>query len=170
MAKFAPARALSRFESINSRHLETRRRFPGNGRNVTAILASGDNARDVDYSYNLVPTLFGLTFDDRDLVKLPGLRGSRDVPANLLPTFVTFSDLEDPATARVVKLGEFGEVFGSGAELRSVRIEMTRDPIAEGIETKLPLLKQLAEEARRMRTMTLDEPYRPALGHFKVKR
>src|SRR5579875_3813684 len=35
----------------------------GNGRNVIALLAAGPRGKNVDYSYNIVPTLFGLTFE-----------------------------------------------------------------------------------------------------------
>lgn len=110
----------------------------GRGRNVTALLAEGTRARNVDYPYNIVPTLFGLTYADIDLHKLVKLRGSRDVPASLMPTFVTFKDINDPASARVVDPAEFGKEFGPDVRLRDVKVEMTDDPISRGIEKHFP--------------------------------
>jgi hypothetical protein len=109
----------------------------GGGRNVIALLAAGPKAEDVDYSYNVVPTLFGLTFKDEDLAKLADLQGAREVPAAHMPTFVTFPDLNDPKTVRVVGLGEFEDVFGPDVHFKQVWIEMTGDPVTGGIEKKL---------------------------------
>ena len=110
----------------------------GRGRNVIALLAAGPQAKDGDYPYNVVPTLFGLTFADRDLAKLPGLRGRREVPANFLPTFMTFTDLNDAATAREIKPEEFEQVFGPGVQLRSVVVEMTAAPTTREIAQRMP--------------------------------
>ena len=113
----------------------------GGGRNVIALLAAGPQAKDGDYPYNVVPTLFGLTFVDRDLAKLSGLRGRREVPTNFLPTFMTFTDLNDPETARVVEPEEFEQVFGPGVTFERAFVEMVTDPVTRGgIEKKMSWL------------------------------
>src|SRR5581483_10939200 len=68
----------------------------GRERNVVALLAEGPRAENVDYSYYLIPKLFDLTLNVGDLPKLVNLRGTREVPESYMPTFVTFTGLNDP--------------------------------------------------------------------------
>lgn len=89
----------------------------GDGRNVIALLARGPNASDVDYPSYITTELFGLSYADRDLVHIPSMQGSRAIPDGLLPTFVTFADLNDPKTARVVQPHEFSQVFGEANQV-----------------------------------------------------
>ena len=119
----------------------------GKGRNVVALLASGPYAKDVDYPYNVVPALFHLTFDDPDLARLSQLHGGKDIPANFLPTFVTFADVNDAGTARVINPDELALAFGPGANLRA-RVEITDAPVTREIERQLPFLKTRVKELR----------------------
>jgi len=96
----------------------------GDGRNAIALLASGPNASNVDYPIYVVPTHFRLSFEDRDLVKYAGLQGQWDLPEQALPTLVTFADLNDPKTARVVGSAEFEQVFGPGVRFKRAFVEM----------------------------------------------
>ena len=129
----------------------------GQGRNVITLLASGPNGNDVDYPLKLVLTLYGLTFQVNDFAKLVGLRDHRDIPAQQLPTFVTFADLNDPKTARVVGPAEFEQVFGAGAHFKRAFVDMVStgtwpfnalgwpsslagEPVTRGIEKKMPML------------------------------
>jgi hypothetical protein len=115
----------------------------GNGRNVFALLANGSNANGVDYALYVVPKLFNLTKGgDQDLVKLPHLRGTREVSPSYPPAFVTFKNLDDPTSARVVNAETFESEFGRNVRLNRVWIEMTNEPVTKGlIEKKLPWLK-----------------------------
>lgn len=108
----------------------------GDGRNVIALLAAGSRAENVNYSDSIVPGLFDLPF--KDWAKLSDLRGTREVPGSRTPTFVTFTDLNDPNSARVVEPADFPKIFGAGVKPPIVTIEMTNDPVTEGIEKKLP--------------------------------
>lgn len=111
----------------------------GRGRNVIALLASGPNGSGFNYPDHIVPELFHInTLDDRELAKITSLRGRRDIPERYLPTFVTFADLNDPKSARVVKPDEFSQVFGAGAHLKGVWIEMTSEAVTNGIENRFP--------------------------------
>lgn len=112
----------------------------GKGRNIIALLATGTKGEDVDYPYHVVPRLFALTYDDRDLSKLSTLQGRREVPVASMPTFVTFSNLNDHKTVRLIGLGEFEQVFGPGARVTRVLVEMTSEPVTRGIEKRLPWL------------------------------
>ena len=67
-------------------------------------------------------------------------RDSAPLTCDLVPTLVTFTDLNNPTTARVVRPDEFPAAFGAGVRLRGARIEMTADPVTSGIEKKLTWL------------------------------
>jgi hypothetical protein len=109
----------------------------GKGRNVVGLLASGPTGQNVDYPAGVVPTLFGFGYTDADLRKYSTLRGTRDLPPRLLPTFITFTDLDDPKTARVVRPDQFGQVFGPGVRFKRAWIETTNDPATRDIDQKL---------------------------------
>jgi hypothetical protein len=121
----------------------------GQGKNLIGMLAAGPSGEDVDYPGRIVFLAFNLDGNDPDTPRrLPQLRGKRgldiyhsspyDVTKRLLPTFVTLTDLTNPGTTRLAPVGLFDEIFGAGFKLRSVAIEMTTDPITEGIENKIP--------------------------------
>jgi hypothetical protein len=121
----------------------------GQGKNLIGMLASGPSGEDIDYPSGIVFQAFKLDGNDPNTPKrLPQLHGKRDldiysssqydVTRRFLPTFVTLTDLTNPSTARLAPFGLFDEIFGVGFKLRSVAIEMTTDPITEGIENKIP--------------------------------
>ena len=110
----------------------------GNGRNLFALLADGSNANGVDYAYYVVPKVF----DIQDLAKLPKLHGTREIFPSYPPAFVTFKNLDDPSSARVVNPETFESEFGRNVRLNRVWIEMTNEPVTKGlVEKKLPWLK-----------------------------
>lgn len=74
-------------------------------------------------------------FSDRNLDVGPSSRWR-----NLLPAFVTFSDLTDKHSVRLVYPDSFDAVFGPGYKLRSITIEMTRDAVTRVIRQILPWL------------------------------
>lgn len=107
----------------------------GGGRNVVALLASGAMAKNVDYPKYIVPKHFNLSYEDRDLVKFPGLQGKWE--ESELPALISFANLNDPKTARAVGSTEFENVFGPEVHFNGVSIEMTSDPVTRGIEKNL---------------------------------
>jgi hypothetical protein len=141
----------------------------GMGRNVTALLAT-ERATNVDYPFYVISMVFGLTFDDRDLRKLADLKGRRDLPASFLPTFVTFSDLNDANTARIVSPSDFEKEFGIDVQFKRIWIEITESPVANGIDKKLLWLgKPLPWRANNgfdTRPFVPGE-YRLQRGHFR---
>jgi hypothetical protein len=95
----------------------------GNGKNVTAILGFGPTGNE-DRVSGLTLAAFrpshpGLTFKD-----IPRLAGTAPLTGNLIPTLVTFADLKDPKTARVVAPDEFEQVFGEGVRFKRAFVEM----------------------------------------------
>ena len=111
----------------------------GKGRNVVALLASGPNGSKGGYPTYIVSQHFELSmWDDWDLAKYSDLRGDWDLPKNEMPTFVSFSNLQDPGTLHIVPPDEFPQILGAGVSAPKVTIEMTRDRVTEEIASKLP--------------------------------
>ena len=111
----------------------------GSSRQVIALLAMGPSGVDDPDFTNLVPTLF----QRRALEEMRSWqerKGQFTLPSNLVPTLVTFADLNDPNTARVLRPDELEAVLGPGVQFRRAWIEMTGDPVTRGVEKKLPWL------------------------------
>jgi hypothetical protein len=131
----------------------------GRAGNVVALLALGPRGEDVDFY--LLP---GKAFEPLWKKKLgtPEFRGtSWELPklppgtktalhGDLIPTLMTFADLKDPASARVVLPDDLPQSLGQGVALHDVTLEMVAagtwpltlfgiggEPITRGIEQKL---------------------------------
>ncbi len=112
----------------------------GSEKQVIALLASGPNGANVDYPQYVVPSHFGGGYSHEILRGYANLAGSWPLSLNepnRLPTLVTFTDLNDPMSARVVPPDQFESVFGTGIRLRDVSIEMTKDDVTRGIKSKV---------------------------------
>lgn len=114
----------------------------GQGRNLIAVLGGGADGSDGTTMYRLPVLAFSLeklTWEDQQAALMGPLTGNQeDVPRQALPTLVTFSDLSDPTTARVVDPSNLQGVFGSGVKFNRAWVEMTKDKVTRGIEKKLP--------------------------------
>jgi hypothetical protein len=108
----------------------------GNSRNVIAVLGLGPTASKVDLHY-LAGEAFSRSFP-RWYFEAPNWVGRAELRGELIPTLITFSDLNNPKTARVVRPQELPQVFGNGFKLRSAFVEMTSDPVTHKIEEQLP--------------------------------
>jgi hypothetical protein len=143
----------------------------GNGNNVTALLTLGPNGSNVDGPVSLAIKAFKIPTCNQAFCQWHAIartRGQRDLPPELTPTLVTFSDVSDPKTARVVQPGEFQAVFGPGYHFKRAWIEMTSDPVSRGIESKLPFLVTHRNELTRSRVMWAGEGYVLGMGQFRV--
>ena len=118
---------------------------------VIATLSFGPDG-NVDYAGTLVPTLFNV---GGNYPKWETLRGSRELSGKFIPTFVTFADLNDPKSARVIEPDSavspdgFAKVFGPGVQFKRAWIEMTTDPVTNGIEQKMPMLNSHRDTMQR---------------------
>lgn len=110
----------------------------GQGRNVIVTLAWGPNGSE-DRAGFLVPTEYGIGGLE-NLPQLQTLRGARDLTGEYLPALITFHDLNDPTSARVVAPDQFEQVFGPDVHFERVWIEMTSDPLTGEIAQRLPWL------------------------------
>ena len=77
----------------------------------------------------------------------PGVRGEL---TRMRPKMVTFEDMNDPKSVRLVFseshesiTDDFEEVFGEGVRLRQIMIETTDEPMTWGIKNLLPWLQKL---------------------------
>ena len=112
-----------------------------------------------------------------DLASVSGLavvdEATRLAGTPLLPTIITFADIKDPASAKVLRLPtDYTEAFGVGYALRRVTVEIVPNdtPVTRGIEKRLvwmddprvidnPGWMSLPEQARLAIT-GLRKPYR----------
>jgi hypothetical protein len=104
--------------------------------NVVALLGCDPDGSQ-DCIGTLVPDVFGIAGVE-NFRQLETLRGKRELTGAFVPTLVTFSDLNDQKSARVVPRDHFEQVIGSGVRFKSAWIEMTSDPVTRGIEKTLP--------------------------------
>lgn len=122
----------------------------GQGRNLIMTLGWGPKASD-DRLIFIAPTVFKTSFQDL-AQRLAHTSESRPLEGKDIPTLVTFSDLSDPKTARVVDAYRLDAVFGSGVRFRRAWIQMTREPVTRGIEEKLPALTKHRDWMRNQYT------------------
>jgi hypothetical protein len=66
---------------------------------------------------------------EADLTQLKQKSGWVEVPRDFLPTLIRFSDINDPNSAGKVDPSNLAASFGAGVELKSVKLELTNDPI-----------------------------------------
>lgn len=115
----------------------------GNGKNVVGLMAGGPEGRDVGAPVRLAMEAFGVRNCRKSMCdwrQMQSMSGRRDLPLGLVPTLVTFGDVDDPKTARIIRPDEFEKVYGPGYHFKRAWIEMTDDPITRNIYTRLPWL------------------------------
>ena len=61
-------------------------------------------------------------------------------PRPIYPFFVRFRDLRDPASVEQVDPDDLAASFGTGFKLRRIVVQITDDPITEGMKARLPWL------------------------------
>ncbi|WP_428541761.1 hypothetical protein [Profundibacter sp.] len=61
------------------------------------------------------------------------LDGAAPVPLPDAPLLVTFGDLSDPASVKRVDPADLAATFGAGYALREITLEVTDEPVTEGV-------------------------------------
>jgi len=91
------------------------------------------------------------------------IRGAGVLPEKSYPRLVTFDDLADPASVRLVDSENLAATFGEGVRLRRITVQITHDPVTAGIEQKLPWLRSHRGTLKPNPPMFLDDPSDPDL-------
>jgi hypothetical protein len=59
------------------------------------------------------------------------------VPPSMYPRFVTFDDINDPKTVKLVDPENLAATFGAGYALKGMVLEITDEPVTEGVVERL---------------------------------
>nr|WP_316656190.1 hypothetical protein [uncultured Gellertiella sp.] len=79
------------------------------------------------------------------------LRETREVPLKRYPRFVTFDDIENPASVKLVNPSDLEASFGPGYRLNQITIAVTDEPETEGtVEKVLPWLCSYKNDRLRL--------------------
>lgn len=132
----------------------------GNGRNLAALLLHGTNPAETD-GMNYLPlrafAAAGRRIDFRDVKRQTE---TVSVTGELIPTLVTFADVANPASARVLDPVNLSAAFGQGFRLRRISLQIVPaglwpldfggalgEPVTRQIQTQLPWSNDAAKAA-----------------------
>jgi hypothetical protein len=111
----------------------------GAGRNVIALMAHGPRAENVDQMTSLAIEAYGhYKWNEEAWAGRVKMQGPVELKPPLIPTLVTFSDLSDPKTARVLRSDNLESVFGPSVRFKRAWIDMTNAPAMTAIKKWLP--------------------------------
>jgi hypothetical protein len=78
----------------------------------------------------------------------------------IYPALARFANLNDPRTMQLLDRHDLARDLGAGYRLLRITLEITDDPVTEGIETRLPWLRTVSGEIRPYAPARLREAYR----------
>ena len=133
--------------------------LPGN-RYLFALLGGGpSNSGPQTNAVNI----FEDRLPQRGIERFAVLSTSRfktEIPESQYPLLVTFTDLTDPTTVKVVDPENLAATFGPGVSLKRLTLEITDEPVTEGkIESVLGWLKTIGGgmlDGRRISTINAE--------------
>lgn len=127
----------------------------GDGRNLIATLTLGKNGLYFDGMNFLAMNAFAAAGQKVQFKEVSRLTGKVQVHGDLIPVLVTFANVVDPSTVRVLDPTNLAEIFGSGFRLNGIALEMVPvgfwpldfggplgEPVTRGIERRLPWIAQ----------------------------
>ena len=93
---------------------------------------------------SILTRVYGQKLPQMDIVdaasRFKNYRGPRAIETFDLPDLVTFGDIDDPKSVRLVDRDNIAAALGDGVSWRSMTLEITNEPLTTGIETKLAWL------------------------------
>jgi hypothetical protein len=124
----------------------------GGGKTLVALLAHlDDKGLDLDGMNFVALRAFNAAGRKTTFNAMNRMTGTASVTGALMPVLAAFSDVNDPATMRVVKPDDLEATYGKGFALRGVSVEavpngfwpldfggLLGEPVRRGIEAKLP--------------------------------
>jgi hypothetical protein len=170
----------------------------GSGKHAVALLTHGVKHGTGDSMRSLWVSAYGYPFLDEGVwsgkTKVSGLR---ELSRELVPTIVTFTDISDPATAKVifatdqelycrpdrlpacvqelraVPINEIASTLGHGYALRRAVLELVPNdtPVTRGIEQRLPsMMAKLDALNSGSMSDRMNAPYWVRSGHLSAGR
>jgi len=136
----------------------------GQGKNLVALLAHRQGAKlDLDDINYVALRAYGAARGNRvSFSDINRQTGIVPVQGDLIPVLVSFGDPKDPGTARLVAADHAEAVLGDGYAVRGLTAEVVPngfwpidfggvlgEPVARGIEAKLPWLAASGDPAER---------------------
>lgn len=136
----------------------------GGGKNLVALLAhAGDKGLELDGMNYVALRAFNAAGVKVPFIAMNKVTGVVPVKAPLIPILVTFTDINDPATAREVPASDLAAALGKGFGLQGVSVEVVSnglwpldlggslgEPVTRGIEAKLPWLNGTGNPAKAL--------------------
>ncbi|MBZ9794999.1 hypothetical protein [Mesorhizobium sp. ES1-4] len=101
------------------------------GKYLFAVLRDQDETGRAVHSFSSQIHAFNGT-TEQIFHGLETMQGTHRVPRPLYPTLVTFDDLNDPSSVRLVDPDHLDVVFGSGVTLNRITLEITNSRITNG--------------------------------------
>ncbi|HEV7880994.1 hypothetical protein [Bradyrhizobium sp.] len=122
------------------------------GKKLFALLAHiGDNGLELDGMNYVALRAFNAAGRKTMFTEMNRIRGTAPVTGALIPVLAAFTDINDPATMRVVGPDDLEATYGKGFGLRGVSVEavpngiwpldfggVLGEPVTRGVEAKLP--------------------------------
>ena len=94
---------------------------------------------------------------------------ARVVEPNNLPTLATFRDINDPDSVEVAQPQDLAAIFGQGYDLKRVILQITSEPVSEGIESLLRWLPEKKAEWEKSISISIDDPLIRRLNYDAFK-
>lgn len=123
----------------------------GRGKNLVALMMHGEKGEEIAGMNYVALRAYRATASNVSFANLGRMTGSVPVTGGLIPVMVTFANLTDPRTARVVSPDDLAATLGAGYRLREVSVAVIRngfwpldfggflgEPVTRGLEAKLP--------------------------------
>jgi hypothetical protein len=126
----------------------------GAGKNLVALMAHIDKSIETDGMNYVALRAYKAAGHNVSFNEMSRLTGTVPVTGALIPVLITFTDPQDPATARTLQPHDIGAVLGNGFHLHGVSAEVVAnglwpldfggplgEPVTRGIEASLPWWK-----------------------------
>jgi hypothetical protein len=123
----------------------------GRGKNLVALMMHGEKGAEITGMNYLALRAYREAGSNVSFANLNRMTGSVPVTGEVIPVLITFANLADPKTARVVSPDDLASAFGAGYRLQEVSVAVVKngfwpldfggflgEPVTRGIETKLP--------------------------------
>jgi hypothetical protein len=123
----------------------------GAGKNLVALMMHSEKGDEIAGMNYLALRAYKAAGSNVSFANLSRMTGSVPVAGDLIPVLITFANLADPKTARVVSPEDLAASFGAGYRLHEVSLAVVKngfwpldvggflgEPVTRGIEAKLP--------------------------------